>query len=459
MAAGNYYVICGGTFVDIAPHLSLCAPAFGTVGIEFRNLIAVELERAFPREVNDVIRVPTRMALGGEGLPTSGVPHIEEHYHAWRRGFLAEAGLKDLRTNDDLGTLLDYLTEQPLTRGIIIASAVCDFEPIAFTTAFTTKLGGDDLLRTEFGRNTPRLDSAHAGTLGLVPAEKLLRRVRQQRKDIYLVAFKTTAGADSETQYTAGLTLLKQASANLVIANDINTHHHIVITPEQARYYEGDPRRNVLHGAAQIIAARSHLRFTRSRVVHGPTVPWDAEEIPRSLRLVVEHCIARGAYKPFLGSTVGHFAARGDNGTILTSVRKSDFNALDRVGDTTGLVRLVPQQDGTVVAHGAKPSVGGQSQRIIFAEHPDVDCIVHFHCPMRENVQTIGHASQRLIECGSHECGANTSKNLSIHGPIKAVMLDQHGPNVCFARDVDPQAVIDFIETHFDLEGRTDAVH
>ena len=26
----------------------------------------------------------------------------------------------------------------------------------------------------------------------------------------------------------------------------------------------------------------------------------------------------------------------------------------------------------------------GQSQRIIFKEHPELDCIVHFHCPVKE---------------------------------------------------------------------------
>lgn len=33
--------------------------------------------------------------------------------------------------------------------------------------------------------------------------------------------------------------------------------------------------------------------------------------------------------------------------------------------------------------------------------------------------------------------------------------LDQHGPNIVFNRNIDPQEVIDFIEENFDLKGKT----
>jgi hypothetical protein len=64
--------------------------------------------------------------------------------------------------------------------------------------------------------------------------------------------------------------------------------------------------------------------------------------------------------------------------------------------------------------------------------------------------------AQRPYECGSHECGQNTSDGLGDFGGIKAVMLDRHGPNVVFHRGVDPAIVIDFIERNFDLVARTD---
>ena len=49
----------------------------------------------------------------------------------------------------------------------------------------------------------------------------------------------------------------------------------------------------------------------------------------------------------------------------------------------------------------------------IFNEHSDYDCIVHFHCPIKTG-SPVPVASQREYECGSHECGKNTSNNLEI---------------------------------------------
>jgi hypothetical protein len=112
-----------------------------------------------------------------------------------------------------------------------------------------------------------------------------------------------------------------------------------------------------------------------------------------------------------------------------------------------------------VVAHGAKPSVGAQSQRIVFQNHPEVDNIVHFHCPVRNDArdfQMISHASQVFSECGSANCGLNTSDNLrEVGSDIKAVMLDNHGPNIVFSRNTPAAKVIDFIEANFDLSAKT----
>jgi hypothetical protein len=196
---------------------------------------------------------------------------------------------------------------------------------------------------------------------------------------------------------------------------------------------------------------RSKLTFTRSEVKPGSTISWTHDSrIPDTLRTVVNHCIKRGAYKPFEGKTVGHFAVKVADDQIVTSIRKSNFNELDK----TGMVLIETVGPNQVVAHGAKPSVGGQSQRIIFEEHPDLDCIVHFHCPLR-SPGAVSTRPQRPFECGSHECGKNTSDGLEAYGSLKAVMLDQHGPNIVFNRDIDPNVVIDFIETHWDLERST----
>ena len=63
--------------------------------------------------------------------------------------------------------------------------------------------------------------------------------------------------------------------------------------------------------------------------------------------------------------------------------------------------------------------------------------------------------SQREVECGSHQCGKNTSDNLRQIGNLKVVMLDKHGPNIVFNRNINPQEVIDFIDFNFDLTKKT----
>jgi hypothetical protein len=63
--------------------------------------------------------------------------------------------------------------------------------------------------------------------------------------------------------------------------------------------------------------------------------------------------------------------------------------------------------------------------------------------------------SRREYECGSHECGQNTSRGLRRFGHLSAVSLQEHGPNVVFHRSIDPQEVINFIEENFDLSEKT----
>lgn len=400
-----HHVIGGGTVFHVRPHLALCAPAYGTLA----RSIAGQL-----REAGEDVRLHlTRMAD-----PASA-----------------------LETNDDIARLLEGIVADPEAKMVFLTAALVDYQGRV----------GD-----EVGKNAARLRTAEgAQTMALVPAEKLAGRIRRERKDLFLVACKTTAGASADAQYLAGLRLLKTSSANLVLANDVHSRLSMVITPEQARYYETTVRAEAVAGLVRMALARSKNHFTRSTVLPGAPVAWSSPQVPSSLRAVVDHCIARGAYKPFLDATVGHFAVRVGEGRILTSRRKTNFNRLSEVG----LVLVEADGDDRMTAYGSRPSVGGQSQRIVFREHPDEDCIVHFHCPLRPGVSTIPVRQQWAFECGSHECGQNTSSGLASVGPaVKAVMLDRHGPNIVFHHSVDPRVVIDFIEAHFDLGARTDGV-
>ena len=447
MEARRFYVITGGTLVHVAPHFSLCAPAYGRVGQQISDRLFDEFT---PHDNSDLqqgyihtVLVRTKMALGGEALD----PEEKKLFDA--------AGIRFLETNEDLEKLIDYLVLQPETKGIVLAAAVCDWDATSYSFPDEEAVPYVQSVR---GKRGERLRTAQ-GTLKmkLSPADKIIGKIRKTRKDIFLVGFKATTGMSEQEQYITGLGLLKGASCNLVLANDLHTHVNMVITPEEAKYHVGKDRKKSLKGLCEMIALRSQLHFTRSTVIDGEAIPWDDDAIPANLRKVVNHMIARGAYKPFKGKTVGHFATRGPkDGIIYTSRRKTDFNRLPE----EGLLRIDTVGDDQVIAHGAKPSVGGQSQRIIFDEHGDVDCIVHDHVPLREGTKLIGLAlqvrEQRPYECGSHECGRNTSEGLNeVWDGIKAVMLDEHGPNICFSKDADPDRVIEFIEEFWDLEAKT----
>jgi len=426
---GEILILGGGTIAHVRPHLALSAPAYGKTAHTIRELLASRTELS--REV-----ILTRMA----------------------------GGPKNVETNEDIARILKEAVSLSHTKIIFMSAALCDFTAEVLDRNSSGRFFETS---TRSGKDQPRLQTSEGQQrLRLDPADKIIKSIRKERKDIFLVGFKTTAGATPDEQYLAGLNLLKGSSCNLVLANDLHTRLNMVITPEQARYHETTDRMEALTGLVEMALLRSKGTFTRSTVVGNPLtrVDWDEDEVPASLRRVVNHCIDRGAYKPFRGSTVGHFAFKVDDHTFITSKRKTDFNKLR----DNGMVLVESTGPDNVVAHGAKPSVGGQSQRIIFKEHPDVDCIVHFHCPLKPDAPlAIPVREQRPYECGSHECGKNTSDGLQAFdagpdeehgGTIKAVMLDKHGPNIVFNRNTDPERVIQFIEANFDLAGRTDDV-
>lgn len=417
------HILGGGTFAPVANHLALCAPAFGGTARSLATMLREgfddHLDREHPRRAADQIGCQVVLTLTRMADPDSR-----------------------LVTNADVARHIDALIADPDTRCIVMNVALCDYE------AVVDGRPGDfhgQRFRTADG---PR-------SIDVAPAEKLIGRIRRERKDIFVVGFKTTTGASSDEQYATALKALKRDSLNLVVANDTVTRNNMIVAPEETRYAETTDRGTMTASLCSMLISRLQNTFTRSTVVDGPSTAWDDRRVPASLRKVVDHLIARGAYKPIDGKTAGHFAVRVSDGTILTSKRKQDFNRLSEIG----LVQVDYEGFDRVVAHGAKPSVGGQSQRIVFTEHPDLDCIVHAHVPLREDapdVMAIGTAEQWRNECGSHQCGQTTSRGLRpVGGGIHAVMLDNHGPNVVFPRDADPDEVIAFIERNFDLSAKT----
>ena len=436
------HILGGGTVSYVRSHLALAAPAFGGTARELYRLHCA-IDKA-ANHVDDLYQLnknvdypKTRYHYTG----TNPILHLTK---------MADSD-SSLVTNQDVARLVDQLVANPHTRVIYVNVALCDYDG-----TIIEEIDGVNT-PTDSGKYATRLKTREGvQAMHLVPADKIIGRIRKERKDIFVVGFKTTAGATSDEQYLAGLDLLKANSINLVVANDLVTRNNMIIAPEETRYCETTDRQLLLETLVKMVDSRRQNTFTRSTVLPGDLVSWVYDErVPDNIREVVNHLVERGAYKPFRNATVGHFAVKLDTNRVLTSRRKTNYT------EVGGLDLVEVEYDGLdkVVAYGAKPSVGGQSQRIIFDEHPDLDCIAHFHSPMKENArdaELIGHGDQFFNECGSMQCGANSSRNLrDVGNGIKAVMLDNHGPNIVFSRDVPASAVIDFIEANFDVEAKT----
>lgn len=455
----NIYIIGGGTNFHIRPHLALSAPAYGQTA---RDILARCFEE-FEEEDNEPTKwnhklILTKMA-GGRYM--SGVDGEWKYYD----------------TNDDIDVLVDEIVADPDAKVVFMTAALCDFEVEDIHRVYEEEREHGTWVghvHSKPGKDLPRLKTSEHGRLSLgeynspddlgepslmlhlVPSAKIISKIRKIRKDIFLVGFKSTTGASKQEQFEAGLALMKQSSCNLVLANDLHTRLNMVITPEQAKYCVTTKRGAAIASLVHIAANRCQGRFTRTTVVAGDIVPWNSPEIPATLREVVNHCIREGAYQQFMDKTVGHFAARIGENQYLTSVRKTNFNELLYApSEKTGLVKIEARGDDEVIAYGAKPSVGGQSQRIIFAEHPGLDCIAHAHAQLKPG-SLVPVRSQAPFECGSHECGSNTSSGLKeMESGIWAVMLEKHGFNVVFNRAEDPRRVIEFIDRNFLLSRQT----
>lgn len=430
MNAKNIFIFGGGTIAHVTSHLALCAPAYGRTA----RLLTTLVNKRFPN-----CNVYTELSkMAGHGF-----------------GF---------ETNEDLVARLEDIKGDPQTKIIFLTCAVVDYKPYLVETwepvdsdpvTGERELAKDGPVITCIGKDKCRLSSTRNPEVDIhcMAFDKFISNIRTGRKDIFVVGFKATCGASKQEMFENGLRLCKEGSVNLVLVNDVKTRWNMIVTPEEAAYHETDDRIEVLTQLVDMTFYRSQLTFTQSTVVNGYPVPWDDPRVPDSLRLVVDHCIAQNAYKSFLGATVGHFAVKISDTEFLTSIRRSNFNNLGR---SEGLVYVKTSGPDTVLAYGAKPSVGGQSQRIIFNDHPGMDCVVHFHCPLRPiHPDNIPVVSQREVECGSHQCGQQTSAQLSQFGNLRAVYLDQHGPNIVFNRGIDPVEVINFIERNFDLSLKT----
>jgi len=330
-------IIGGGTMSHIKSHLALCAPAYGTTAKKIKSILD-GIEHDY-----DIELILTRMAGG----------HLPE-------------------TNEDIARITKNLVKSKHTKMIFFNCALVDFSAILANRT-------DDVSGKYEGRLNSKLDSYY---LKLSPEEKIISTIREERKDIYLIGFKTTCGADLEEQYICGTTLLKKSSCNLVLANDTKTRVNMIITPEESVQMATEDRDMALKELCDIALLRSKLTFTPTTVISGKKIAWGDDKIPDNFRTVINYCIENSAYKmnPH-GFTVGHFAYKLFENRFLMSRRKCNFNNMGKVG----MVKVKLETGDKVIAERYKPSAGATSQIKVFKTNPDMNCIVHFHCNMRED--------------------------------------------------------------------------
>jgi hypothetical protein len=423
----TFHCFGGGTFSHVRNHLSLAAPAFG------------------------------------------GTARLIEKFLGDHHGFVAPqvmmhltkmAGGKTMETNTDVARRLAAVEQEFAGPGqktvIYLSTAMVDY--------------GGQIDRPEPGKLGARLSSRDNPRvqMDMIAAPKVIESVRKERhqKKNFLVAFKTTCGEPPEMMYAKGLRLLKSVSANLVVANDVVTRKGMIVVPEESYYGLEMSRENMIAEMVAMSVSRSNLHYTRTNVIGdgNDLVPWSDPGVPSNLKTVVEWLINNQAYKPYgdnpfdvKRATAGHFAFK-KNGMIVTTIRKSNFNFLP-TGETKMVLMEPADVDGQLTCYGAKPSVGGISQRIVFDKFKDLNCIVHFHSPAKGLFAPT--VAQKPYECGSHECGMNMAMGLRrvMDTPgglgVWAVMLDNHGPNIVFGPDAEPDKIINYIGENFDVAGKT----
>lgn len=413
------YVLGGGTVFHVRPHFALSAPAYGKAARTLTSLLSDVVGTEYAVHLG-----LTKMAMGSMDRRQYKFTHL-----------IGE-------TNQEVAEFLEKIVTDPDTAMIFMSVALCDFDGFVLD---------DEGKLTASGKNQPRLKTKEkAPNLFLRPSDKLIGQIRNKRKDIFLVGFKTTAGAKEEEQYEAALGLLKKNSCNLVLANDVQTGLNMIVCPELATYSVSHDREMVLKNLVDMALMRAKNTFVRTEIVGGPEdlVPW--KMAPVALQEVVNHCVKEGAYKPFNNVTVGHFGYKAADKILYSSRRRQNFN----LPEARDLVK-VDFSGERQVAYGAKPSAGARSQYEVLSRFTDLNCIVHFHCPLKAH-SLVPVRPQKDFECGSIQCGMNTAGGMvRVNKDLAVVMLDKHGPNIVFSDKADPQMVIDFINSNFTLSSQT----
>ena len=388
-------ILGGGTFQPVRNHLALAAPAFGSTAKDLKRL-----------HIQDAELFLTKMAHSKSKLVT----------------------------NEDVERCIDELLEDKTVGTIILNVAFCDF-----------KAKPMDGIESDF--HGERLETSKGDlTLELTPTEKIIKKIRIKRPDIFLVGFKTTTNKTSDEQFLIGLKMMKSVKCNLVLANDTVTRNNMIITAEETIYGETTDRAAVLKELAEMTLMRCDLTYNPSEFIQSSSV--DIKTTPKAFQKCIQFLIDNDGFieNNSNGFTPGHFCWKNGENSFISSQRKANHNLVFDEG--MSLVEV--ENDKFKITGKRKASVGARSQWLILQENPEFDCIIHTHNPLKEG-SNIPVTPQKPYQCGSLECGINTVSHMGDFGNIKAVYLDKHGANILFRSTDDVSNIIDFIKQHIQL--------
>lgn len=204
MSNQSIHLFGGGTMQHVRNHLALCAPAYGGTVRQLCNQLAQQ-----------------------------GVPESSIGVHLTKM-----AGGRSLETNDDVRRELRALLADYTVKAVVFNVALCDFS------------GTIGEVRSD--KYAERIQSREGlvDSMRLIPAAKVLPLIKELRPDVFLVGFKTTAGADVAEQIRLSQRQIHEAGSDLVVANDTVTRRNLLVAANGSHY---EASRDAI---LQLVAAR-----------------------------------------------------------------------------------------------------------------------------------------------------------------------------------------------------------
>lgn len=213
------------------------------LGKSLETIISYENNR---RNIPEIISVKTDIIENGK-IPKSHIhifgggtiSHVRAHFDVgvFTRGTTAKNIQTILRNKGEKSVLhmtamgdtsSKLLTDLDVAKRVDEIIADTEVKIVFFNVAMVDFHGqiGD----IPSGKRAKRLESRGGDLImQLTPAEKIINRFKKDRKDLFVVGFKTTSGETEEVQYQKGTRLLNGACIDLVLANDIVTKNNIII--------------------------------------------------------------------------------------------------------------------------------------------------------------------------------------------------------------------------------------